>query len=174
MKTKTGFITLFTAAIMLSACSASSSSTKNDKKETKKEKTAADFEQTASLIESGSFQFTVRTATPSGGKTIQISSPYTLSAKEGNFEAYLPYFGRAYSGGYGDSGSVEFNGKPEGLEITRKDNKNNITVKFTIKSKSGQYTVNLEVGASGYGNLHISNPKKQPISYYGLTSELKD
>jgi hypothetical protein len=162
MKTKTGIIALITVTLVLSACSASSSTT------------AAEFEQTAAMIESGSYQFAVRSATPSGGKTIQITSLYTLVAKEGNYEAYLPYFGRAYSGAYGDGGSVEFNGEPENLEITRKDNKNNISVKFTIKSGADQYTVNLEVGGSGYGNLVISNPKQRPITYYGLASDLKD
>ena len=158
---------LLTVAIFLSACSASSSTSK-------KELRAADFERTASLIESGSYQFAVKSATPSGGQTIQITSLYTLRAKEGNYEAHLPYFGRSYSGTYGDGGSVEFNGVPENLELTRRDNKNNIAVKFTIKSGSDQYTVNLEVGASGYGNLVISNPKNQPINYYGFASELKD
>jgi hypothetical protein len=164
---KTGILALITAAIVLSGCSASSSTAK-------KEKNAAAFEQTAAMIETGSYQFAVRSATPSGGKTIQITSLYTLRVKEGNYEAHLPYFGRAYSGGYGESQSVEFNGEPEDLEIARKENKNNISVSFTIKSGADQYTVNLEVGASAYGNLTISNPRKQPISYYGLASGLKD
>jgi hypothetical protein len=167
MKTKTGIIALITVAIVLSACSASSSAAK-------KEKAAADFEQTATLIESGSYQFTVRSATASGGKTIQITSPYTLSAKEGTYEAHLPYYGRAYSAAYGGSGGVEFNGVPEDLTITRKDNKNSISVAFTINTGSERYTVNLEVGASGYGNLVINSQNRQTISYYGLTEALKD
>lgn len=164
---KIGILALVTAAIVLSGCSASSSTAK-------KERNAADFEQTAALIESGKYQFTVRSASPSGGRTIQITSEYSLKASEGNFEAHLPYFGRAYSGGYGESQSVEFNGKSENFEISRKENRNNISVSFTIKSGTDQYTVNLEVGASAYGTLKISNPKKQPISYYGLASALTD
>ena len=164
---KIKFIALITALIALSACSASSSTAK-------KEKTAADFEQIASLIDSGSYQFTVRSATPSGGRTIQITTLYSLKARDGQYEAYLPYFGRAYSGGYGDSGGVEFKGSPEKLEITRKDNKNLISVKFTIKSEREQYTVNLEVGASGYGSLVISSQNRRTISYSGLAAELVD
>ena len=167
MKMKTGIIALITVAIVLSACSASSSAAK-------KEKAAADFEQTATLIESGSYQFTVRSATASGGKTIQITSLYTLSAKEGTYEAHLPYYGRAYSGAYGGSGGVEFEGVPEDLTITRKDNKNSISVAFTIQSETEKYNVNLEVGASGYGNLVINSQNRQTISYYGLTGALKD
>ena len=49
MRMKTGIAAIITAAIFLSACSASSSTAK-------KENAAADFEQTASLIESGSYQ----------------------------------------------------------------------------------------------------------------------
>lgn len=162
---KTGIIASITTAIILSGCSASSSTI---------EQAAADFEKTATLIESGNYQFTIRSASPSGGKTIQITSLYALKAMEDNYEAYLPYYGRAYSGGYGESGGVEFNGEPENLKITRNDHKNKISVAFSIKSEKDQYEVTLQVGASGYGNLVISSQKRQTISYYGLTSELKD
>ena len=167
MRIKTEIAVIITAAIFLSACSASSSTTK-------KENAAADFEQTASLIESGSYQYAVRSATPSGGKTIQITSEYTMKAKDGKYEALLPYFGRAYSPSYGGSQSVEFIGEPEDLAFARKDNKNKVTVSFTITTDAEKYTVNLEVGGSGYGTLIISNPRKQPISYYGLVSGLAD
>jgi len=167
MKTKTAIIAVITVTLVLSACSASSSTTK-------KEKAAADFEITAALIESGNYQFTVRSASPSGGKTIQISTIYTLSAKEGTYEAHLPYYGRAYSAAYGGSGGVEFEGVPEDLTITRKDNKNNISVAFTIQAETEKYNVNLEVGASGYGNLIINSQNRSTISYYGLTGALKD
>ena len=167
MRMKTRIAALITAAIFLSACSASSSTAN-------KEKAAADFEQTVSLIESGSYQYAVRSATPSGGKTIQITSEYTMKAKDGKYEALLPYFGRAYSASYGGSQGVEFIGEPEDLEITRKDNKNKVSVSFTITTDAETYTVNLEVGGSGFGTLIISNPRKTSISYHGLVSGLAD
>ena len=167
MRTITGIVVLISAAIFLSACSASSSSAK-------KEKAAADFENTATLIESGSFLFTARSASPAGGKTIQLTSPYTLKAKEGKYEAYLPYFGRAYSGGYGDSGGIEFNGEPEDLQVSRNDNKSSISVGFTIQTDKDKYTVKLNVGSSGYGNLVISSQKRQTITYSGLAGALDD
>ena len=158
---------LLTAAIFLSSCSASTSTAK-------KEKAAADFEQTTALIESGSYQFTIRSASPSGGKTIQITSYYALKANEGNYEAYLPYFGKAYSGGYGNSGGIEFNGEPKDLQISRNEKKNEISVNFTIKAEKDSYTVKLNVGSSGYGTMVISSQKRQTISYSGLAGELKD
>lgn len=164
---KIGIAAILTTAIFLASCSASTSAAK-------KEKAAADFEQTTALIEGGTYEFTVRSASPSGGKTIQITSHYSLKAKEGNYEAHLPYFGRAYSGGYGDSGGVEFNGEPEDLQINRNDNRQEISVTFTIQSDKDKYTVKLIVGSSGYGNLIVSSAKRQTISYAGLAGQLKD
>jgi hypothetical protein len=91
----------------------------------------------------------VRSATPTGGKTIQITSEYTLEAREGIYEAYLPYFGRAYSASYGGDGGIEF------------------------KGDNDQYTISLEIGSSGYGSLGINSQKQANISYYGQASELK-
>ena len=171
---KPGIIVTIMAAIVLTGCSASSSTSVNERKEAKKEKTAVEFEKTASLIEGGNYQFTVRSATPSGGKTIQITSLYRLKASNGNYEAYLPYYGRAYSVSYGGDGGVEFNGEPEDLKITRNDDKNSISVAFTIKSGKDQNKVTLEIGATGYGNLVITSQNRQAISYYGIAGELKD
>lgn len=162
---KVRILALMSAVILLSACSSSSSTVKSDNK-------AANFEQTAALIESGNYQFTVRSASPSGGRTVQITSTYVMKATDGTYEAHLPYFGRSYSGAYGDGGSVIFEGEPENLQITRKDGKNTISVKFNMNSGTEQYNVKLQVGGSGYGNLVISSQKRQTISYYGLTSAL--
>lgn len=173
---KTGIVVIIAAALALSACAATSSASGSNRKEVKKEQSAASFEKTATIVESGNYQFVIRSATPSGGKTIQITSHYAMKAKEGKYEAYLPFYGRAYTGGYGitGNGAIEFTGEPDNLKITRNDNKNKIAVSFTIKSDRDQYTVNLEVGASGYGTLLVSSENRQNISYYGLTGELQD
>jgi len=171
---KPGIIVIIVAALSLWGCSATSSTSGSSRKEVKKEQAAASFELTASLVESGNYQFAIRSATPSGGKTIQITSLYTMKASGGTYVAYLPYFGRAYTAGYGDGGGIEFNGEPENLKITRNDAENKIAVSFTIQSDKDLYKVDLEVTASGYGTLVISGQKQQTISYYGQTGELQD
>ena len=162
-----GIISLFVVAIILAGCSGSASIAK-------KEKASAEYEHTATLIESGNYMFTVRTASPSGGKSVQITSHYALKAKDGNYEAYLPYFGRAYSGAYGGDGGIEFNGEPENLEITKNEKKNKISVKFSTQSEKDKFSVTLNVGSSGYGTLTISSQKRQTISYSGSVGELKN
>jgi hypothetical protein len=162
---KTRIISFITAIVILSACSSSSNIAKSENK-------AADFERTAALIESGNFQFAVRSASPSGARTVQITSPYSMKAEDGSYEALLPYFGRVYSGGYGDGGSVEFNGQPENLQIDRNDKRLKMDLQFSIQSRTERYVVKLNVGASGYGNLVISSTKRATISYYGQISGL--
>ena len=160
---KTGILCFIAAAVILSACSSSSNTARTESK-------AESFERTAALIESGNYQFTVRSASPTGGRTIQITSSYAMKAAEGNYEALLPYFGQVYYGGYGQGGSVEFNGKPENLQIERNDKKYKISVRFSINSGSEKYDIKLDLSASGYGNLVVSSAKRKTISYYGLLS----
>jgi hypothetical protein len=97
-----------------------------------------------------------------------------MQAREGSYEAYLPYFGRAHQASYGGDGGVEFKGEPENLQLVRNEKKNTVSAAFSIKGKNDQYTINLEIGASGYGTLLVSGQKRQSISYYGLVGELKN
>ena len=153
--------------LILSACSSTASSSRSGNK-------AADFEATAALIESGNYQFTVRSASPSGGRTVQITSPYVMKAADGSYEALLPYFGRVYSGGYGQGGSVEFQGEPENLQVERNDKKLRMEVNFSINTQGEKFDVKLIVGASGSGNLMVSSSRRQTISYNGQATGLQD
>jgi len=172
-KMKIGTIVFIAVTMAFTGCGVSSSTTESGQKISKQDKKAADFEKSARLIESGSYQFTVRSATPTGGKTIQISSEYTMEAREGTYEAYLPYFGRAYSASYGGDGGIEFKGEPDNLKLSRNEKKNTISVSFLIKADNDEYSISLEIGSSGYGSLSINSQKRANISYYGQASELK-
>lgn len=149
--------------LFITGCSALSSSTNNEEK-------AAQFEQTAALIESGNYEYTIRSASPSGGRTIQITSSYTLEVEDGIYKAYLPYYGRAYNASYGGNGGVEFEGEPDNLSVTKDDKKQTITVKFNIKNRDENYDCMLLVTSSGYGTLNVTSSKRQNISYYGTVA----
>jgi hypothetical protein len=159
-------------ALVIAGCGTTSPST--DGSSSRQQKKLADFDKIAALIEGGNYRFLVRSASPSGGRTIQISSEYTMEVRDGSYEAYLPYFGRAHQASYGGDGGVEFKGEPENLQLVRNDKKNTISTAFTITGKNDQYTINLELGASGFGTLLVSGQKRQSISYYGLAGELEN
>jgi hypothetical protein len=169
---KIGSLLILAVAAALTGCGASSPASRDEVPGTKQEKKTADFEKLSTLIESGNYQYTVRSASPSGGRTLQISSEYTLEAREGVYEAQLPYFGRAYSASYGGDGAIAFKGTPEDLQITRNERKSTLQVKFQIRGEGDDYKVSLEIGSSGFGSLVVSSQKRQSISYYGQVSEL--
>lgn len=170
---KNSAIILLLAAMALTGCGASSSSAESGQASSRQDKKAAELDVFASMVERGSFLFTARTTSPTGGRTIQLTSEYTMKAKEGMYEANLPYFGRAYSASYGGDGGIEFRGEPENLQVSRNDRKNTLSLSFRIKSGNDQYNVSLEIGASGYGTLTINSQNRANISYYGLVSELR-
>lgn len=160
---KSSVLPLLTMIILLSGCSASSSTAKQEKK-------AAQYEEMVALIDGGTFEFTVRSANPSGGQSVQITSSYSLDAKEGIYKAYLPYFGRSHNVSYGGDGGVEFEGEPAELNITKDEKKQSITIKFNIKNKDERYDCILLISSGGTGTLTVSSSKRTPISYYGLIS----
>jgi hypothetical protein len=82
---KTLLIPVVALALILSGCKASSSTAGDDGKASKNEKKDAQFEQMVALIEGGEFAYKVQSANPSGGRTIQITSSYTLEVKDGGY-----------------------------------------------------------------------------------------
>ena len=124
----------------------------------------------AALLESGNYVYTIQSISPTGGRTIQSTTPYTMKAVDGTYEASLPYFGRAYQANYGGNGGIEFSGTPENLEITRNSKKKNVLVTFSIAGSTDKYTVTLQVGSGGYGTLIINSQNRQSISYYGTVT----
>ena len=139
----------------------------------KSSKKAEEYKKITALIEGGKYKFHVKSASPTGARTVQTSSGYAMSVNEGVFKAYLPYFGRAYQASYGGDGGVEFDGEAEELEITKIEKKRLISVEFKIRSEFDLYTVHLEAGSGGFGTLYITSQKRQAISYSGTISALK-
>ncbi len=132
------------------------------------------FKEMAALIESGRYLFTVQSVQPSGSSTVNVSTGYTLEAKDSIFKAQLPYFGRAYSASYGGDGGIVFEASPEHLKITLNEKKRMVNVKFEIRGQNDKYDLYLSVGSSGYGSLSINSQNRQPVSYSGIVSPVEE
>lgn len=168
------YAALLSLFILLAGCGVTSSGTGGDKKTAKNEKRAGEYEKTAALIEGGNYIYKVQSVSPAGGKTISTTTPYSMKASEGIYEAYLPYFGRAYQSNMGGSGGIEFKGEPEELKITKKPEKFTLTVTFKISAANERYDVAFLVGSNGYGTLTIGSRNRQTISYYGQAAALTE
>ena len=69
--------------------------------QTKKEKREQKEKEVKELIESKRFTIDVNRAIPMGGRSLNLTSPYSLEMRGDSAISYLPYFGRAYSAPYG-------------------------------------------------------------------------
>jgi hypothetical protein len=171
---KSLLIPVVALALILSGCKASSSTAGDNTKASKNEKKDAQFEQMVTLIEGGEFEYTVQSANPMGGKSIQITSSYTMEATGGVYKAYLPYFGQAHNASYGGDGGVQFEGEPTDLKIDKNSSKRTISITFSIKNKDESLNCNLVTGGGGNGTLTIISSKRSTISYYGIVSAIGD
>ena len=84
----------------------------------------------------------------------------------------MPYFGRAYSGGYSSSdGGIIFDGPMETYDVSTNDKKRRVTIKFKVKGTDDTYTCTLTVSGINNASLSVISNKRQSISYTGYLSE---
>ena len=60
------------------------------------------------LIESENYKIDVNTAMPMRGRSIPLTSSYSLTIRNDSVISYLPYYGRAYSIPYGGGDGLNF------------------------------------------------------------------
>ena len=92
MKTRKQILMLL--LVMLAGIPTLSAQTKKEKKEQKKE-------AVRQLIVSEDYKIDVNTAMPMRGRSIPLTSQYSLQIRNDSVFSYLPYYGRAYSVPYG-------------------------------------------------------------------------
>lgn len=125
-------------------------------------------EKTASLIKSGEFVFTARTALPMRGSSRNLTSEYELSVSRDSIVSYLPYFGRAYTAPMDPSkGGIQFTSTDFGYRV---DDLRKGGWRITIQPKDEKDVrqMVLTVSEAGYGTLQVVSNHKQPISFYGV------
>ena len=136
------------------------------KKQLKEEAKLEKQKQTKLLVDSKEFVFVARTAMPQRGRTIQLTTNYTLEFHPDVIKCDLPFFGRAFSGvGYGGGGGMQFEGKPLDLNIEKK--KKSYDIAFKVKGDNDSYSLMLSVYFDGSAYLSISSNNRSTISYNG-------
>ena len=148
----------------------------DSKKEAKELKKEEQYQSLLNLIDTQHYTFRGSKANPQKGPQVDLTTRDNfLIIKEGNASADLPYFGRAYSGGYSASdGGVEFDGQMEAYEVSKNDKKRRATIKFKVKGTDDTFTCTLTVSSLNNTSLSIISNKRQTISYTGSISELPE
>ena len=118
------------------------------------------------------FVFKAQSATPMSGMTRQLTTDYDVRFLGDSVISYLPYFGRAYSAGYGEGGGIDFTStKFEYKVIERK--KGGWAVSIKPKDVRDVQTMNFSISENGYATLQVNSNNRQPISFYGYIVERK-
>jgi hypothetical protein len=143
--------------------------------ETKEEKRQTRYEEVLSLVDSENFEFIAQRANPPRVRPIDLTTnPNFLRITSNKGSADMPYFGRAYSGGYSSSdGGITFDGPFESYDVTKNDSKRRVVIKFKVRGSDDTYNCTLTISSMESVSLNILSNKRQAISYSGYVREIE-
>jgi len=154
MKT-TGRISLGILFILLLSACGSSKVTEQDVAEVKQ------------MIDSKDYTILANMAHPTGGgKTISLSSMYSLKVKNDSVYSHLPYYGRAYSVPYGGGDGLRFDAPINDYTINY-NRKGTAEIRFNARTNEDRYEFFIEVFRGGSSRINVVMQNRQSISFTG-------
>ena len=132
-------------------------------KKERKEQKAKDIKE---MIESGRFTIDVDRALPMGGRTVNLTTPYSLEMRGDSAISYLPYFGRAYSLPYGGGDGMRFEESITDYQSTF-DKKGTARIKFAARTKEDTFRFDVQVFSNGSAIISVTPANRQNITYQG-------
>lgn len=120
------------------------------------------------ILSSKNFVFKAQSAWPLQGTVVQLTAGYDMKVLQDSINAYLPYFGRAFSAGYGGSdGGINFTSKKFDYKVREKQKGG---WEITIKPSDARDVVemNYSVSTNGFATLQVISNNRQAISFYGI------
>jgi hypothetical protein len=123
------------------------------------------------LIESKNFTFIAQTATPMGGRFINLNSVYDLKITADTLNSDLPYFGRAFVAPMNPTESaLRFTSTEFNYDIKeRKKGGWDITIR--PKDAKDVRQMYMTISENGYATLQVTSNNRQPISFNGVIQE---
>lgn len=143
----------------------------------KAEQLAKLFRETRTLVESNQFKITIDRVFPQSGMNVDRFNPRgEMTINDSIAQGKLPYFGRAYSLPYGESGGIEFDGPmtEKSVKIVEKKNKKMITYRFAIRGKNDTYQLTIDIFPGGNCSINVNSNNRNHISYSGNVSPLEE
>ncbi|TDH29108.1 DUF4251 domain-containing protein [Segetibacter sp. 3557_3] len=157
---------LFAAMLTVAACGVARDSSKTNNDSSRR----TNIEQ---LINARDFRFNVQTATPTGGRVIQLTSQYDLRISRDTIQSDLPFFGRAFSAPVDPTrGGFRFTSTKFEYTVQPK-RKGGWDILIRPQDAQDVRQLSLSVTSSGYGTLQVTSNNRQGISYYGTITQRK-
>ena len=110
-----------------------------------------------------------------GSGVIQLTgSQYQLIVTKDSIEAYLPYYGRAYTASMNpDDSGIKFKSKDFKYKADKKK-KGSWIITINPKDTKDTQSMILNISENGYATLNVNSNNRQPISFNGYLSEPKE
>ena len=141
--------------------------------QSKKEKREQKANEVKELIDSKRFTVDVNRAIPMGGRSLNLTSPYSLEMRGDSVISYLPYFGRAYSAPYGGGDGLRFEESITDYQSTF-DKKGTARIKFVARTKEDTFRFDVQVFSNGSAIISVTPTNRQNITYQGELAPKKE
>jgi len=135
--------------------------------QTKQEKEQIKEAEIRDKVEGRNFTIIMQMVIPLGMESRELYGNYGLRIKPDTIESNLPYFGTAYTAGYGnEEGSLEF--KTSEFEYkTVPGKKQGWTIKILPKKAGDTRQMLLTISSTGFANLQVTCSNRQAIAFNG-------
>ena len=134
--------------------------------QSKKEKKEQKKEAVKKLIESENYKIDVNTAMPMCGRSVPLTSSYSLEIRNDSVISYLPYYGRAYSIPYGGGDGLNFKAVLKEYSM-KMDKKGNAVIEFIARNPEDRYEYRVKVFPNGSASIDVNMQNRQSISFQG-------
>lgn len=119
-------------------------------------------------IKNFNFKFKATHAYPQNYKSIYLSSIYDVTVSPDSVQAYLPYYGRAYTAPMNPSeGGIKFISTDFKYEIEEGRKAGNWLIKIRTADTSRPYVLSFDLWENGSARLSVEDRDRQAISFQG-------
>lgn len=119
------------------------------------------------LIKKQEYIFVAQNALTQRGRTVNLTSEYDLKIGKIEIEAYLPFFGRAFTAPIDPTqGGIKFTSKNFEYK-ERKGRKSGWDIAIVPKDYREVNSMNLSISDNGYATLSVNSNQRSNISFYG-------
>ena len=114
------------------------------------------------------FTFNATYAYPTGYRSMYLSPYYNLKISKDTVEAYLPYYGRAYTAPMDPSeGGIKFTSTNFDYNVSDGKRKGSWHIEIKPKDMQRDLSLSLDVWENGSARLNVNSTDRQPISFQG-------
>jgi hypothetical protein len=148
--------------------------------DTKANKKLARAAAVVKMVMDTNFVFEATSANPQKGGQKQLTSSYDLKVTGSEVTAFLPYFGESHFGPPPGTteGGIKFTTKHFSYAPDESKNGNwNVIIKPKDKNITDWRDVSqltLNISSDGYASLQVLSTHRDPISFYGSITEVKN